>query len=510
MAHFFRPADASANAYYDVDGKLAPDSLWRVRAPYGSPVKVGVHGAAGLWVRSNNPNIVDSTNPREWIVRDDGINKQLRFSGKTVGTTIIYAGAGDAAWISMQFQSTPSDGVMPTISDPSKYFVSKLDPSSPAYRGAKIANGRLWRQELQLGGHADVGITGLTSWRSVNFVFNNPTIASTMRFDALGENLAGPDGVRLVFQITGITQGDVELVAYDAGRPFAAMQVHVSGTASTGACYVDNYQDFVYDPNYEAEGENRSTIILVRYHDDVVIPIDYRTIYDSRSASDAQRKTAIGPGGRLFPVLLNAATTPKLYAAKRQVYEILEALLFQDVEMALLDAVSQMAFYVMIFQLAAAAPVLGAFGIIGRGGVRSLLREIASLPTAFKGFFSRLTARGAVKAVFGSGTLTPAELDELQAIANKYNAELDVVGSRARGAGRNIDKPNLPVGKGENTRSDIDVVIDGQKDIDSSGGLSNDIANASNGAGKASAGLGRPWGPPYIRIRPNQPPLHVK
>jgi hypothetical protein len=123
----------------------------------------------------------------------------------------------------------------------------------------------------------------------------------------------------------------------------------------------------------------------------------------------------------------------------------------------------------------------------------------------------RLEAAGAgVTGVFGEGTLTEAELAELQAIANKYDAELDVIGSRAAGKGRNIDKPNLPVGKGENTRSDIDVRIDGQKDIDSGGRLSNDIANASNGAGKVASSTGLPSDPPYIKIRPNQPPLHVK
>ena len=70
----------------------------------------------------------------------------------------------------------------------------------------------------------------------------------------------------------------------------------------------------------------------------------------------------------------------------------------------------------------------------------------------------RLTAAAAgLRAVFGKGTLTEAELAELQAIANKYDAELDVIGSRASGNGRNIDKPNLPVGKGPNTRSDINI-----------------------------------------------------
>lgn len=104
------------------------------------------------------------------------------------------------------------------------------------------------------------------------------------------------------------------------------------------------------------------------------------------------------------------------------------------------------------------------------------------------------------------GTLTPSEFAELQAIADKYNTEIHVVGSRAAGQGRNINQPDLPVGKGPGTRSDIDVRIDGQVDINSRGGLSNDISNVSNGAGNVvSSGLPEvPTTPPVIKIRPRR------
>lgn len=104
----------------------------------------------------------------------------------------------------------------------------------------------------------------------------------------------------------------------------------------------------------------------------------------------------------------------------------------------------------------------------------------------------------------GPKTLTPSELAELQAIADRYNTPLDVVGSRARGEGRNIANPELPTGKGEGMRSDIDVRIDGQADIDSGGRLSNDVSNVSRGAGNiVSSGLPEaPSEPPVIRIRP--------
>ena len=45
-----------------------------------------------------------------------------------------------------------------------------------------------------------------------------------------------------------------------------------------------------------------------------------------------------------------------------------------------------------------------------------------------------------------TGTLTAAEEAEIQAIANRYNTTIDVVGSRAAGQGRNIAS-DLPVGK---------------------------------------------------------------
>lgn len=115
-----------------------------------------------------------------------------------------------------------------------------------------------------------------------------------------------------------------------------------------------------------------------------------------------------------------------------------------------------------------------------------------------------MRARGVTEPVPGPRTLTAAELAELQAIADRYQTQIDVVGSRAQGRGRNIDHPELPHGKGEGTRSDIDVRVDGDADIRSSGRLSNDIANASNGAGKViSSGLPQIQStPPVIEIHP--------
>ena len=108
----------------------------------------------------------------------------------------------------------------------------------------------------------------------------------------------------------------------------------------------------------------------------------------------------------------------------------------------------------------------------------------------------------------GSGTLNPSEVAEIQAIANKYNTTIDVVGSRAAGQGRNINDPSLPVGKPPGTRSDIDFRYDTghpqaaqiQAELNQvSGGAGNAAAKHSN---NPAAG-GRASYPPSIQIKPN-------
>jgi hypothetical protein len=68
--------------------------------------------------------------------------------------------------------------------------------------------------------------------------------------------------------------------------------------------------------------------------------------------------------------------------------------------------------------------------------------------------------------------------EALQDVADEFGTTVDVVGSRAAGKGRNVGT-DLPVGKtpAEGTRSDIDVRIDSQVDIDTGGGLSGSLKN---------------------------------
>jgi hypothetical protein len=110
-----------------------------------------------------------------------------------------------------------------------------------------------------------------------------------------------------------------------------------------------------------------------------------------------------------------------------------------------------------------------------------------------------------------SNSITVREAAEIQAIANKYNTTIDVVGSRAAGQGRNIGT-DLPVGKeirgGPPTRSDIDFRIDTAHP--QAADLIKDLQGVGNGAGTAGPNWstnpttprGRPTEPPLIRFNP--------
>jgi RHS repeat-associated protein len=101
-----------------------------------------------------------------------------------------------------------------------------------------------------------------------------------------------------------------------------------------------------------------------------------------------------------------------------------------------------------------------------------------------------------------SGTMTAAEEAEVLGIASEYETTFDVVGSRAKGTGRNIGT-NLPKGKGSGTRSDIDFRIDlGHPSVFY---VIQDLECVNGGIGSASVkhGFSRPTFPPFYRLSPN-------
>lgn len=149
----------------------------------------------------------------------------------------------------------------------------------------------------------------------------------------------------------------------------------------------------------------------------------------------------------------------------------------------------------------AVSAMTGLAGVVSAFGTDAAQAAIAAERAVQKFAEAQAIAEKAAK----GGTLTPAELAELQAIADRYKTEIHVIGSRAAGAGRNIET-DLPVGKGPGTRSDIDVRISGEADIASGGYLSHDIANFSGGAAKIhDPGLPQiPSRSPVIKITPRE------
>ena len=135
--------------------------------------------------------------------------------------------------------------------------------------------------------------------------------------------------------------------------------------------------------------------------------------------------------------------------------------------------------------------------------------EILSFQDFVKGWYASLTQVPKGRRHFisaqsflwetANGTLTAKERFELQVIVNHFNTRLYVMGSRAEGKGRNIDYVFYPVGKGPRTRSDIDVLIDGQLDIDTGGALSEKVSDVGNDAGEPKPWHREEWiKPPYI------------
>ena len=120
MAHFCRPPGVPnrAGLGYDVDGKLAPDSIWRMQIPVGDSRDVALWGGRDLWVRSNNPIVVPTNSIRTRMVGD---LKILTLEGRTAGTSMLQAGLGSALWVFLQVQVTLSDGTTPgTNKEPAK------------------------------------------------------------------------------------------------------------------------------------------------------------------------------------------------------------------------------------------------------------------------------------------------------------------------------------------------------------------------------------------------------
>jgi len=118
MAHFFAP-DRRTDGY-DVDGKLAPDSVWRMRILTRQRRVVGLWGGQDLTVRSNNPTVVPNDGFAETITRADGL-RLLSLLGQATGTTMLETRLGSNLWCSLQVVVVDVDLTANPVKDDRKF-----------------------------------------------------------------------------------------------------------------------------------------------------------------------------------------------------------------------------------------------------------------------------------------------------------------------------------------------------------------------------------------------------
>jgi hypothetical protein len=96
---------------------------------------------------------------------------------------------------------------------------------------------------------------------------------------------------------------------------------------------VDRFTSVYYDIDYRHEGGNYSNWLTVCYSDGTVIDISVHDIGDETLTGLALRNAIaqgyVGPGGRVFPKLLNRSTVPRLWQAKRSAIQAMEEAFYQ-------------------------------------------------------------------------------------------------------------------------------------------------------------------------------------
>ena len=209
---------------------------------------------------------------------------------------------------------------------PPIYFV-KPSWSSSFVGATSAANGVLLRQELNLGGHTNVALIGVTSWRNVRLTVSDPIVASLELEDPVSANQGG--NLRLAFQIVGKQRGEPELSLFVDDKPIASMQISVSNTPAADAIYVDRFIAVYYDLGYRRVGKDVSKFLILKYVDDVVIDLNIDRITDGFIDNDQGARmvaaAVIEDGGKTFPQMLNRTTTPRLFAAKQAAIEAMSA-----------------------------------------------------------------------------------------------------------------------------------------------------------------------------------------
>lgn len=119
MAHFFAPNGRIDG--YDVDGKLAPNSVWRMRVLTQQRRVIGLWGGEALIVRSNNPRIIPNDDFGETASSADGI-RMLSLLGQSTGVAMLEARLGANTWCSLQVVVADVDLTPNSIKDDRAFF----------------------------------------------------------------------------------------------------------------------------------------------------------------------------------------------------------------------------------------------------------------------------------------------------------------------------------------------------------------------------------------------------
>ena len=106
MAHFFAPNNRTDG--YDIDNKLAPGSVWRMRILTGQRRVIGLWGGAALEVNSNNPGVVPNDGFLVNASRADGI-QMLSLLGKAPGPAMLETRLNGNPWCSLQMHVVDAD-----------------------------------------------------------------------------------------------------------------------------------------------------------------------------------------------------------------------------------------------------------------------------------------------------------------------------------------------------------------------------------------------------------------
>lgn len=92
---------------------------------------------------------------------------------------------------------------------------------------------------------------------------------------------------------------------------------------------VDDFESINYHPAYKTRNGKVSTWLRIRYADSTFFEMEYYAISDYQSDAITTKRyikqSFFGPGGRIYPGQMNAATTPRLAAAKKMILEIIAA-----------------------------------------------------------------------------------------------------------------------------------------------------------------------------------------